>query len=438
MRGISVNKQFDENINTIINRKSVQSNGTALLYGDGINDDYPAIQSMLNSRTNKVMLPSPKQEYVISKTLMIYSNQQLVLDRFTVIKLMEDSNCLMIKNANPHNDSNICIEGGIWDMNHRNQLPNPFRFPSDELDNPIYYERPRKNEALYEIWDKNARESKFFLDVYCGMAMQFNGIKNFTLKGITIKNPVVYGVQAAYLEQFTIEDITFDYTEGSPKLWNMDGVHLEGGCKYGIIRNLKGSCHDDMVAITADDSLHGEIDSIVVEGIFADSASHSAVRLLSYKSPVRNIHISNVFGEFYTYCIGITKYSGTAQDRGVFENITVDNVYARGSYGTSDVIGGKYPFIFIEGKLNIKNLNIKDVFRDEKLYNKPLIFVGEHTTINRLNLNNVNQKSYFDAEIPFIENYGTIDKLILTDTDNNGKVLIKDKGNIKEVIKLIS
>ncbi|MBE7052619.1 MAG: hypothetical protein E7395_08685 [Ruminococcaceae bacterium] len=62
-----------------------------------------------------------------------------------------------------------------------------------------------------------------------------------------------------------------------------------------MIRNLRGACHDDMVAITSDDFMHGPIENILVDGAFAQNF-HSAVRLLSYKNPVRNVHITDIFG----------------------------------------------------------------------------------------------------------------------------------------------
>ena len=101
---------------------------------------------------------------------------------------------------------------------------------------------------------------------------------------------VVYGADFAYVEDFTIENIKFDYYEGSPKLWNLDGVHIEGHCKNGIIRNLKGTCHDDTVALTSDNLYFGPIENIVVNGIWGEN-SHSAVRLLSVNYPLKNIHI---------------------------------------------------------------------------------------------------------------------------------------------------
>ena len=41
----------------------------AILYGDGIHDDYEAIQELLDSGSCQISLPAPKKLYSISKTL---------------------------------------------------------------------------------------------------------------------------------------------------------------------------------------------------------------------------------------------------------------------------------------------------------------------------------------------------------------------------------
>ena len=51
------------------------------LYGDGIHDDAPAIQEMLDSGVSAVVLPAPKKNYAIGSTLVIHSGQSLVLPR---------------------------------------------------------------------------------------------------------------------------------------------------------------------------------------------------------------------------------------------------------------------------------------------------------------------------------------------------------------------
>ena len=69
-----------------------------ILYGDGIHDDYPAIQEMIDSGVCEVSLPAPKKCYLISKTLTLPSSFKLTLPRYAEIRLMDMSNCPMISN----------------------------------------------------------------------------------------------------------------------------------------------------------------------------------------------------------------------------------------------------------------------------------------------------------------------------------------------------
>ena len=88
---------------------------------------------MLDSGMSCVRLPVPQKHYTISKTLLIHSNQELRLDRFSKIRLADNSNCAMLRNSDPENgNENICISGGIWDMNNKNQRSNPFHYKNPE------------------------------------------------------------------------------------------------------------------------------------------------------------------------------------------------------------------------------------------------------------------------------------------------------------------
>ena len=68
------------------------------LYGDGVHDDYPAIQSLLDSGISEGVLPPTKKYYVISKTLKIHRGQTLRLGLTTRIRLSANANCAMIEN----------------------------------------------------------------------------------------------------------------------------------------------------------------------------------------------------------------------------------------------------------------------------------------------------------------------------------------------------
>ncbi|MBR2631932.1 MAG: hypothetical protein IKD29_00685, partial [Lentisphaeria bacterium] len=64
------------------------------LYGDGVNDDTAAIQEMLD-KGGLVALPEPEKFYLISATLKIHSDTELVLGRFTEVRLAAKSNAPM-------------------------------------------------------------------------------------------------------------------------------------------------------------------------------------------------------------------------------------------------------------------------------------------------------------------------------------------------------
>lgn len=375
-----------------------------MLYGDGVHDDYPAIQEMLDKNTCEVSLSVPKVCYCISKTLKIHGGQTLRLPRFAVIKLLPQSNCAMLEDDDFQTwKSNVCIEGGIWDFNNAEQDPNPYHFANKQ--GVTYADRLAK----FGITDtKNYFKAlTSFLDFYSGFCMRFCRVKNFIVKNVTFRNPVCYAIQIGYVKDFVFDTIYFDYTQCNPKFWNMDGIHVEGGCHNGVIRNLYGACHDDLVALTADDGLYGPISNVVVDGIFAQRC-HSAVRLLSHELPVTNISIKNVFGSFYTYCIGLTKYGGDKNVHGVMKNIFVENVCACASEGTKDVEGGHYPFIWVEGGLEVYNLRLSNIAREEHTYNTSTIQIDADAMVDGLTVSDVSVINNTDGAIKCLDIRGNV------------------------------
>ena len=386
------------------------------LYGDGVHDDQPAIQALLDQGLSCVYLPVPQKHYVVSKTLKIHSNQELRLDRYTRICLADNSNCAMAENAEPEAwNTRVAISGGIWDMNHNNQKPNPAHFPDPDT-GMTYWDWVKKTG-----YDKTKR---LMPDAYLGICFRFNSIKGFHISDLTIVNPVLYGVDLSYVEDFTVENIAFEYTEGSPKLWNLDGVHIEGGCKNGLIRNLKGACHDDTVAITSDDMIDGPVENIVVDGIYAEGA-HSAVRILAVRNRLRNIHISNIYGSYYMYGIIISKYQDTSGARPLFENITIDNVYASISKGTVDLTGNYKPLIYIGKDLDIRSLYIANLHRDETVCPMPTIGIDPGTRINGFTLLHATQTNATGKAMPFVHNEGTIENFHCDNVDPGSDVLLE-------------
>ena len=404
---------------------------TATLYGDGIHDDTKAIQSLLDERTAFVKLPLPKVCYLISAPLRIYSGQELTLDRYCQIKLMPNSNCVMLENADPiKGDSLITVTGGIWDMNNLEQAKNPIHFPYPG--NPPDRGRPFYNAELANNPVPSPKSPDALTDFhpnvyYRGIVMSFLNVRHLKIAGLTIKDPVTFSITLNVVAYFTVEDITFDFNYGNPWAVNMDGVHLCGNCHFGVIRNLKGSCFDDMVAINADECIPGPITDIQVDGLFAEDC-HSAMRLLSANHPVERISVSNVYGTYYQYCIGITKYYPGSE--GYFDGIVLKNIFAskapRHSVYRKD--GSMvYPFIWVQSGLRVKNLSIENVYRKEKNVAIETIGIDEEATIENLSLINIVQENLLQEQFPLILNRGVIEKIYTNGLRSNGEISIENK-----------
>jgi hypothetical protein len=382
-----------------------------LLAGDGIHDDTGALQAILDSGMGVIHIPPPKKTYLISRCLQIHSNTSLVLDRFTHIRLADHSDCIMIRNVGKDAE-NISITGGIWDLNNKNQHPNPLR------------------DGSY----KNLRD---YNDSYMGVIMRFFGVKNFILTSLTLKDPVTFAVQMACMTNFTVKDIIFDFNYGNPDAENMDGIHLDGGCRLGLISNLQGACYDDLVALNADDFYSGPIEDISVDGIFARDC-HSAVRLLSCGSTVRRIHISNIFGTFYQYCIGVTKFWNDIPDYGQFDQIHLSNIFA-GKAARHDIYGKKgtyvYALIWVDSHLRVNNLQISQLHRREEIIPIPAIMVEKDTEIKTLSVVHASQENSTGENFPFIRNDGEIGNLFLADIRVKDDALLENNGKINSAVK---
>ena len=400
------------------------------LYGDGVHDDHPAIQEMLDSGACEVSLPAPKKNYLITKTLVIPSNCRLVLPRFAEIKLADGSNCFMIQNKTVYDPAerthpevykheerlgdkakdlvdrynffvndysprpedtayNIEICGGIWNCNNMGQNPNP-----------------QRNDT-YEPYG------------YTGYGMLFYNVRNLTIRSLTIKDPTNFSITLDRASYFTVRDIDFDFNLGHPVPLNMDGVHINGNCHYGIIDSLRGACYDDLVAINADEGSFGPITNMMINGIYAENC-HSAIRLLTVKNAVEHIHISNVYGTYYQYCIGFTKFYKGELD-GYFDSVTVDNVYASKAdiSPVRDIVNTILPKwgrstiapIWIQKETHVKNVAISNVHRRENHHPVETVLVGAGAVVDNMVFENVTVESHIDEVVPLLKNDGVIKKL---------------------------
>lgn len=371
-----------------------------MLYGDGIHDDTLGIQELLDTGAALVELPMPEKAYLVSKTLVIHSNQELRLPRLATIRLADHSNCLMLTNENYETgDKNIHITGGIWDLNNMGQIQNPLHFPHPEY--PDYW----------------------------GLGLLLQNVRNMYISNLTLKDPASFALTLDSVSYFTVENVDFDFNHGNPWAVNMDGVHLNGNCHFGTLRNLKGACYDDLVALNADEGTRGPITDIDVDGIYAEGC-HSAVRLLSVNCRIERVHIHNVFGTYFQYCIGVTKYQ-PQETSAYYDALSFDHIFA--SKAERLPIYHKdgtfvYPVIWIEKNLRIKNLAISNVYRTETVTSIPTLSLERNSVVEHMSLSNISCENQTGIPMPLFENEGTIHRLFVSNLRANGDRVFAGNG----------
>jgi len=387
-----------------------------VLYGDGIHDDTLAVQSLLDTRASEIALPAPKDHYCISKTLVIHSCQTLRLPATARIRLLPHSDCPMITNEEDGHD--ICVVGGIWDYDNVNQRPNPIV----------------RGEFIPNHHSGDPNLVMRYDDRYLGIIMRFSRAQRLVVRDLTLKNPVTFSMQLGAVTHFTVENIFFDQNLVEPVTDNMDGIHIDGFCRFGLIRNVQGTCHDDIVALNADDCYDGPIEDIQIDGIMGRD-SLRGVRLLSIKYPVKRVSISNVFGTFYQNAIGLT-YFFPRNERGTMEHISIRNVFAQNA-PRLPIYGKKGPhnfaLIWVDGDLDIDHLTIENVFRKEELGKIETIRVCKNARIGRMSVKHLEHNNQTGEPVPMMINEGHIGKLFLYDVECGGDGMLLNRGTIENI-----
>lgn len=387
--------------------------------GDGLNDDTGGLQAALDTHAGTVYLASPPARYIISKPLVVYSGQTLLLDRNATIRLADKADTLMLTNADPANgDHGITVQGGIWDGNNTNQTPHDF-----------------SPEAPYDP----AR--------FLGVLMRFNNVRDLRITDLTLKDPESFAVQLGNIERFTVENIDFDY---NLLRLNMDGIHLNGNCRFGRIANLKGTTNDDMVALNADDGsiaemARGPISDIQVDGLFSDNG-YTAVRLLSAGSPVSRIRISNIFGAYRYNVISFTHHNVHPGAPSTFESIVIDGVFCSkpekplANPLPSDTWAcTSVPLIWAAPGVRVKSLNISNLQRVERLPNAPdTIVVDTDAVVERLNISDAHLINTTESAVSLLRNSGTIGVLNMANATGSAEsgtprgFMLDNQGTIRE------
>ena len=335
---------------------------------------------------------------------------------------------MLVNDPAETNAHDIRVVGGIWDMDNMNQGANPFH-PEFASDTKYPYKKYGGDSYSTEKFEK-----RYHLDSFLGVAIQFHDIRRLEIREVTVRNPVTYAIQCCNLMYFTIENIRFDYEGERPHRINMDGVHLDGGCKFGVIRNLQGTTYDDLLAFNADDMASGPIESIAVDGIFAKDCLR-AVRLLSAESRVSDITIANVFGTYYSNPFEISQYYAT-EKRGNFGRIVIRNVFV--SCGVhpekKDSEWKGRPIFVIDDKIDMEYLSVENFHRDETNKPTPSFWIYEKAHINTLILSDITVRNQTGTNMPFMKHNGVIDRLVVRNISVSEENPVSGSGKVATFI----
>ena len=368
------------------------------LVGDGVADDTAAIQERLDSGVSCVYLPPPAKNYLISRTLRIGSGTELRLDRLTVIRLAPKSDCPMLENTcfrGGGTNSFVAVTGGIWDADNVRQTGN-------------FMQTPDLRKKMPKTFDP---------DWFIGMAMRFCHVENMTLRGVTVRNPVTYGIEFGKASYVTVDDVTFDYRKWNPIPLNLDGVHLDGFCHHFRITNLRGTCFDDMVALNANDGIcspeEGPITDVDIDGLYCDYC-HSAARLLSAGAELKRVTIRNVHGNFYCYTVGLTHYF-LQKPRGMMDDIVISDVFASKAIAPGGMdcdYRRRMPVIQVEGANDIGSLTIERIHRNERTLPADTVGVDSRATVRRLTVRDCKMDNRLERPIRFLGLDGRVSTLV--------------------------
>lgn len=370
--------------------------GKIKLYADGIHDDTASIQAMLD-QCGTVRIPDGR--YLITKPLIIHSNTHLILSSSATLRLADGANCSLLDNDGLYSDEtnvNITVEGGIWDGNHmaqeRQKIPNECR-PGDE------------NE------DKICDKQTYIANIYTVFMVRLVHTEHLQVKNLTFKDPTSYAIHIADSRYFNVENVTLDYDLLKP---NMDGVHIQGPARFGKIRNVFGNANDDHVALCANGTIRseitrGDIEDVDIDGIYCDNG-YTGVRLLSRGDAIRNVHISNIHGEFRFYAVSLTHHYPIRDDKPILlENIRISDVYASKSRAecteNHKAAVEKEALIWLEKGIVCRNVTVENVYRNERnIHTKaPTVRISEGVTAENLQIRNV-KNTFVGAPLVSIEN----------------------------------
>ena len=207
-----------------------------------------------------VVIPASDKPYYIDKSVRIPSNRHIIAQDGAKIRLTDTTRVLMVRNESTadgthapikgNKDTNITIEGGLWE---------------DWCEHRMGYGA----SGMYD------EERSFFgVSTY----MLFNNIENLTLKNMTFKRCGGFAVQLGDAKNVIIENIRFIECFA-------DGIHINGNTENIYVKDVRGEVGDDLVALNMYDWQNssvnfGPCNNVICEDLELSESSHyKAIRI---------------------------------------------------------------------------------------------------------------------------------------------------------------
>ena len=346
-------------------------------------DNTAAIQSVLDMAKKSPITVYWDGKYSVTG-LKVYSNTTIIAFEGCGAILRNKSDKCLLENANisfsAYEDSNISVQGGIWNGNGFNYYSNPAQAHDDPQEGWI-------------------------------SAFRFFGVENLCIKDAVIYKPRTFALHAGKVKNVFIQNVKIDVGKSAPI--NCDGLHFNGPAENITIKDCVIMAKDDHIAFNADDaldsqaehggnyyrSLYGDITDITIDNIKLEGGLFG-IRLLSGESLIDRVNMSNIHGrtkEYWLIADNYWQHPLTVNNQGngnlgtiIVENINVESTgkfvsYVHHSY--ANINANAECFIF-------KNVSRKKYEED----NYPSILIsGEGKTIKKLIIDGYNASENADT-----------------------------------------
>ena len=216
---------------------------------------------------NGVFIPKRDKAYYLDSPIVLRSGQSLTADSKAEIRLKPGVNTCMVRNEHIVNsqdkpvdagtkpDTDILIEGGIWTTLATSRRQ----------------------------WNGNTRGRADAKDTVpgCHGVLLLSNIRGVQVRNVTIRQSRAFGVHLSNCTEFLVDGVHFEDH-------GRDGVHINGPASYGVIRNIRGVTHDDLIALNAWEwrnytPTFGAIHHVLVEDVLGaplERNATDAIRLL--------------------------------------------------------------------------------------------------------------------------------------------------------------